>query len=425
MSGSPPGGGSTGATARSAGWARLMAGPLTTPPWRASPPGSRTRSVRPSPTHIPVSPHESSGSEEFTMVHPSPTAGASPMLSAAQHRLWLAARVEPDSFEFTVPWAARVHGPLDTDALAQAWRAVVSRHAELRLRVTESAGEPGRGEWPVDQMAAHIRDIDPNDVDEELRLAATRVFDLVGEPLAELEILRVGPLEHVLLLTSHHIVTDGRSVHLITTDLFRLYAGDTDAGSAPSYVDYVAWEAVSSRPSADKVDARIEELRVPVVDRPLGLGEPRPVDSKRGAVVRVALDAALWAAVRRVAGELRTTPQVIGMAALGLTLRRYTDTPDIVLGGTMDTRTGAYAGTVGMFINPAPVLLRVEDDQTVAEFLGSAHRALLRAFSFRHLPFEELVRGLGSTHATGRTPVFQVLFNYVGGPAHLTGPGLD
>jgi amino acid adenylation domain-containing protein len=359
------------------------------------------------------------------MVHGRPTAAASPALSAAQHRLWLAARVEPDSFEFTVPWAARVHGALDTGALASAWTAVVRRHAELRLRVTEHAGEPGRAQWPVERLAARVRVIDRADVDEELRRAASRVFDLAGEPLAELEILQVGPLEHLVLLTAHHIVTDGRSVHLVTTDLFRAYEGETDLGSAPDYVDYAAWEATSSRPAEDKVAARIEELRVPVADRPLGLGEPRPVEGKRGAVVRVPLDAGLWAAVRSAASDLRTTPQVVGMAALALTLRRYTDTRDIVLGGTMDTRTGAYADTVGMFINPTPVRLRVEDDQTAADYLGSAHRALLRAFVFRHLPFEELVRGLGSAPASGRSPVFQVLFNYVGGPSRLTAAGLD
>lgn len=352
------------------------------------------------------------------------TAATGPALSAAQHRLWFAAHVEPDSFEFTVPWAVRVRGGLDADAIAEAWTAVVTRHAELRLRITESGGVPVRDLWPVERMAARVNEIDVGELDAVLRAAATRVFDLTTEPAAELEVLRLAGDDHLVLLTAHHIVTDGRTVRLVTDDLFAQYAGKTTE-TAPAYADYVAWEATAKRPAAEKLEAWFDELRVPVPDRPLGLGPAHPVEGKRGAEVRVPIDAALWRQVLDTARELRTTPQVLGMAALGLTLRRYTGTRDIVLGSTMDTRTAEFADTSGMFINPTPVRLRVEDDQTTADYLGTAHRALLRAFTFRHVPFDETVRGVGSAPASGRTPVFQVLFNYAAHQSGPAAPGLE
>ncbi|MGI5500365.1 non-ribosomal peptide synthetase [Lentzea sp. CA-135723] len=356
------------------------------------------------------------------MVH---TAATNQALSQAQHRLWLAARVEPDSFEFTVPWAVRVRGALDADALSAAWTAVLTRHAELRLRIVESAGVPGRALWPVESMPARVREIAADELDAVLHAAATRVFDVGAAPLAELEVLRLADDDHVVLLTAHHIVTDGRTVRLVTGDLFAHYAGTAEAAQAPSYAEYAAWEATSPRPAAEKVEAWLEELRVPVADRPLGLGSARPTDGKRGAEVRVPVDAELWRRVLDTARELRTTPQVIGMAALGITLRRYTGAREVVLGSTMDTRTAAFADTAGMFINPTPVRLSVEDDSTAADHLAAAHRALLRAFTFRHVPFDEVVRGLGAASTGGRSPVFQVLFNYAAHQSALSVPGLE
>src|SRR5581483_243139 len=106
------------------------------------------------------------------------------------------------------------------------------------------------------------------------------------------------------------------------------------------------------------------------------------------------------------------------------TLAGYTGETDMIIGATMDTRPGAFADTVGMFINPAPVRLTLPPGQSVRDRYATAQRALLRAHSHRHVPFEEVVRAAGWLPDMTRTPLFQVLFNYEQQDGYPEPPGL-
>ncbi|WP_405809337.1 amino acid adenylation domain-containing protein [Streptomyces sp. NBC_01520] len=350
--------------------------------------------------------------------------GTGRMLSSAQLRLWFAGKVESGSAEFTAPWVGRLSGRLDVDTLARAWRTVVARHAELRLRLYETGGEPRRSTWPVEDFPLTTRVVAPEELDDELAAAVTRVFDLVEGRLVAAELLTLGPSEHVLVLNAHHAVVDGRAMSVIVKDLCAAYAGrDLGAPSRP-YLEYVEQEGAAGYAS-DRFHAWIEELRIPEIAEPLGLEARKRSADKQGALVRVPLPQATWEALRAFGREHRTTPQVLGLSALALTLGRYTDTDDLVIGGTMDTRSGEFADTVGMFVNPTPVRVRITQDQPVREFCQATQRSLLRSFSHRGVPFEEVVRRLQVTPDVTRTPVFQVLFNFEAAPPESEVPGLE
>ncbi|RPE29558.1 non-ribosomal peptide synthetase [Kitasatospora cineracea] len=344
-------------------------------------------------------------------------------LSSAQRRLWLAHVLEPGSAEYTAPWAGRLRGPLDRAALARAWRAVVERHEELRLRLFEVDNDPRRAQWPAGEFGLAVREVAPQDLPAELERVVTRPFDLVGGRLAEAELLVLGPEDHVLVLNAHHAVVDGRSMTLITRDLFAAYAGREPAPAGRPYPEHVAREAAAG-PPPEQFDAWVEELRLPQSAEPLGFEPAARTADKAGAVVRVPLSEQTWAAVRRYARQHRTTPQVVGLSAFALTLARYTDTDDLVVGSTMDTRSAEFVDTVGMFVNPAAVRVHVDAAQPGPAFCGAVQRGLLRAFSHRSVPFEEVVRRLQTTPDVTRTPVFQVLFNFEAREAPRDVPGL-
>ncbi|MFD7702408.1 amino acid adenylation domain-containing protein [Streptomyces caelestis] len=345
-------------------------------------------------------------------------------LSSAQRRLWLAHVLEPGSAEYTAPWAGRLRGPLDRAALDRAWRVVVERHEELRLRLFEVENEPRRAQWPAEEFGLAVRQIAPECLPVELDRAVTRSFDLVGGRLAEAELLVLGPEDHVLVLNAHHAVVDGRSMALITGDLFAAYAGRELAPAGRSYPEHVEREA-AARPASAQFDAWVEELRLPQTAEPLGFEPATRTADKEGAVVRVPLPEQTWEAVREYSRRHRTTAQVVGLSAFALTLARYTDTEDLVVGSTMDTRSAEFVDTVGMFVNPAAVRVHVDPAQAGPAFCGAVQRGLLRAFTHRSVPFEEVVRKLRITPDVTRTPVFQVLFNFEAREAPRNVPGLE
>ncbi|MFI6504487.1 amino acid adenylation domain-containing protein [Nonomuraea typhae] len=334
-----------------------------------------------------------------------------PGLSSAQRRLWLAYKVDPASAEFTVSWAARLRGALDPDALGRAWRTVLDRHAELRLRLAEADGEPSRSHWPSDDFTLPVREVPADDLPAELDAAVGRVFDLIGGRLIGAELLRVAPADHLLVVSAHHAVLDGRSMTVIMRDLFSAYDGQDLGDPSCPYEEYIGGEPATV-PPAHRIDAWAEELRMPDAPEPLGFAPATRSADRTGSVIRLPLAAGTWQALRELCRRHRTTPQVAGLAAFALTLSRYTDTDDLLIGGTMDTRAGAFADTVGMFVNPTPVRVRIEPGQPVSALLQGVHRSLLRSHTHRTVPFELVVRRLQTVPDVTRTPVFQVLFNY-------------
>jgi amino acid adenylation domain-containing protein len=345
-------------------------------------------------------------------------------LSSAQQQLWLAHRAGPGSPEFTTAWAGRLRGRVDPDALLRAWRTVLERHAELRLRLSDAHGEPRRSQWPVQEFTLPVRECPPHALPAELDRAVTRAFDLAGGRLVDAHLLRLGPDEHVLLINAHHAVVDGRSLAIIVRDLWEAYTGREPGPPARSYQDHIEREAAAWTPS-EQLDAWIEDLRMPAAPEPLGFEIAAATTDRAGAMVRVPVPEPVWDALRALGRRHRTTTQVLGLAALALTLGRYTDTDDLVLGATMDTRTAEFADTVGMFVNPAAVRLRLDPGQPVPAFCQAVQRTLLRAFTHRAVPFDEVVRQLKITPDPTRTPVFQVLYNVEAIEPERQIPGLE
>ncbi|AJT43189.1 hypothetical protein UM93_15315 [Psychromicrobium lacuslunae] len=336
-------------------------------------------------------------------------------LSNAQKRLWFAHKMRSASPEFTVAWAARLHGSLDAERLRISWRRVLHRHRELRLRVLECGDEPRRDYWEVDNLQMRYEDASPKAVAEELDLAARKVFPLIDSPLAEAVLLRVRAEEHVLIIVAHHAVLDGRSLSIVVSELAHNYAGQPASKEDQTYLDYVVEER-RSRPSEAQIDAWVDEIGVLDDQDPLGVPPATVEEDRLASSVRQPLSGPQLEAIRELAQTNRTTPQVIGLASFAATLSHYKDAENIVVGGTMDTRAPAHIDTVGMFVNPVPVRIQVDHQMSIGEYLGHVHRRLLRSYSHRGIAFEELVRRLRGGADGNRTPIFQVLFNYESRP---------
>lgn len=176
-------------------------------------------------------------------------------LSYAQQRMWFLWHLEPQSGAYNLPSAVRLNGPLDRQALERAFASLVQRHETLRTvfprgaddslaqaplqRPLEVAFEDCSG-LPEAEQEARLR--------EEAQRESLQPFDLCEGPLLRVRLIRLGEERHVLLLTLHHIVSDGWSMNVLIEEFSRFYSAYA-TGAEPGlpalpiqYADYALWQ---------------------------------------------------------------------------------------------------------------------------------------------------------------------------------------
>src|SRR5262249_18757467 len=151
-------------------------------------------------------------------------------LSFAQQRLWFIHQLDPESTAYNIPAAVRLEGDLDVVALERAVSEVVRRHEALRTRFPMVDGEPVQEIEPAREVSLPVIDLGSLDGAErveatrrQVREEARRPFDLSRGPLLRCGLLRLGPEDHVALLTMHHIISDGWSMGVLINEVSRLY----------------------------------------------------------------------------------------------------------------------------------------------------------------------------------------------------------
>ncbi|MBU8897157.1 amino acid adenylation domain-containing protein, partial [Corallococcus sp. M34] len=352
--------------------------------------------------------------------------GGVPPLSFAQQRLWFLERLEPGSAFYNVPVVARLAGRLDASALERGLRALMRRHEVLRMVIAEDAkGEPLARILESASLTLPLVDLStaPEAAREAevLRLAreeARRPFDLGQGPLLRATLLRLEPERHVLLLTLHHLVTDGGSMRVLVGELGELYAAALERraavlGEPPvQFGDYAVWQRQWLQGA--RLDALIAWWRDHLMGAPPVLelrgDRPRPaVQSYRGAQVRRRLELATWEQVRALARHGGATPFVTLLAGFQLLLHRYTGQEDLVVGVDAAHRARPeLAGLLGLFVNQLPLRGDFSGAPNFREVLARLHDEALAAWAHQDLPFDELVRALNPERSLSHAPVFQV-----------------
>jgi hypothetical protein len=177
------------------------------------------------------------------------------LLSFAQARLWFLEQLEPGSSAYNIPAAVRLTGSLDVAALEQSLNEIVLRHEALRTTFGMVSGEPIQVIAPVKALTLPLVDLrslpEATHQAEVERLAtseAQQPFDLAMGPLLRATLLHLGEAEHVLLLTMHHIVSDGWSMGVLIRELAALYEAFSSGKPSPlpqlpiQYADFAHWQ---------------------------------------------------------------------------------------------------------------------------------------------------------------------------------------
>jgi amino acid adenylation domain-containing protein len=361
--------------------------------------------------------------------------------SYAQRSQWFVNQLDPDNPFFNKTDAVRVRGPLDVESLRRAISALVSRHAVLRTGYRATDDGPVQVIKPPAAMDMPIVDIPPGprqSVDLQRHLAAEqrRPFDLENGPMYRAYLVRLGPDDHVLVRTNHHIAFDRWSSAIANAELSALY-GAFAAGDKPrlaplpyQYTDYSSWQRLHLDESSITSHLEFAEAHLAGVPQILELptDHPRPAtQSHRGASYHTSLEPGLVRRIREAARAEGATPFMACLAGFGILVGRYARTDQFLVGVPAAGRNASGTDSlIGLFINSMVMRLDLRGDPSFSALVARVRAASLGAMSHQDLPFEVLVENLARDRAPGRTPVFQVMFDYINTPgARLTLGSLD
>ncbi|MEK6283639.1 MAG: amino acid adenylation domain-containing protein [Acidobacteriota bacterium] len=368
-------------------------------------------------------------------------------LSFSQQRLWFLDQLTPGSVAYNMPIAIRLSGSLHLLALQQTFSEILRRHEVLRTSFAVIDGEPVQlvseprcFDLPVVDLS-HLERLGSEQ--EVQRLAgeeAHRPFDLTYAPLFRATLLRLAAAEHVLLLTMHHIISDGWSMGVLIKEVTTLYEAFSAGQPSPlaelpvQYADYAVWqrEQLQGETLEGQLQYWREQLEGAPVLLELPTDKPRPpVQSYRGAQHILEVAPRTTRALKMLSQEHGVTLFMTLLAALQVLLYRYTGQEDIVVGTPVAGRTRAETeGLIGFFLNTLALRVSLKGDPTFAALLSRVREACLGAYAHQDVPFERLLEELAPERTLSHTPIFQVMFNmlnldYVGKQIELDGLKID
>ncbi len=348
-------------------------------------------------------------------------------LSFAQQRLWFLDQLEPMSNAYNIPAVVRLHGPFIPEVFTKALEEVMRRHESLRTRFVM---DQGRASQEIDEAVALdvlLFDLSRLSVDEQeseiQRLAseeARKPFDLANGPLLRLTMLQLAESEHVLLLTLHHIVSDGWSMSVLMRELTVLYDAFSREEPSPlpqlpvQYADYAVWqrEWLQGEVLEQQMKYWREQLQgaPPVLELPTD--HPRPAaPSLRGRMLKRRMSDELLQQLEDVSRREGLTLYMSVLAAFVVVLARYSNERDIVVGTPIAGRTRQeIEGLIGFFVNTLVLRTRVDEQESVQQLLERVREVCLGAYTHQEVPFEQLVEELQPERDLSHQPLFQVMF---------------
>ena len=176
-------------------------------------------------------------------------------VSFAQQRLWVLDRLLPLGSVYNVSKVCRMRGQLDVEALRGAFDDLVERHESLRTRFGFEESGPvqliaaeQRAAFEVEELGTYAPAEREAEARRRAQAEAQAPFALEQGPLIRVRLLRLDEREHWLLLTLHHIITDGWSSGVISRELSELYGAhrrgeEANLAALPvQYADYAVWQ---------------------------------------------------------------------------------------------------------------------------------------------------------------------------------------
>ena len=344
-------------------------------------------------------------------------------LSFAQQRLWFLDKLLPDAVVYNMPIALELRGKLDERALKATFEKIIQRHEVLRTIFKET--DNGEVYQEVLNRVEAYEEINlmnkPTNIVEEYKLQeATWKFDLSRSPLCKIKLLILNDEHYLLLITMHHIISDGWSLNVFFEEMgviYRNYISKSEVSLSElpvQYIDYSVWQR--NWLVGDKLTEQLnywqEKLHEVPEDIGLPTDKPRPQQlSYKGEHHYFELDEKVFSQVQSICIREGVSAYMFLLAALDVLLYKLSGNDDIVVGSpTAGRHIEGTERLIGFFVNTLVMRSKVTGRKTFKQLLLEVRTDTLQSYQYQDIPFEKLVDSLGIERVANKNPLFQVRF---------------
>ena len=363
-------------------------------------------------------------------------------LTFTQQRLWFLDKLDPGKSVYNVSEALRLKGPLDRNALTRSINDIIKRHDTLRTTFCDVDGSPLQVVSPsltIDIPTESLAHLPAAEREQEATRRtsdrANQPFDLAHGPLIRVSLVQIADNDHVLLISMHHIISEGGwSMGIFLRELNALYNSHL-AQQPPAlpdlpiqYGDYAVWQRdwMQGEVREQLLDYWTERLKGAPTILDLPTDRPRPSQqSYNGSKESRLLPSVLKTALSDFSKAEGATLFMTLFAGFNTLLSRYTSQEDLVVGVSVAGRGSPEThDLIGFFANTLAVRTELSDDPSFRQLVRRSKQVCIGAYDHEDLPYELLVEVMNPERSLAYSPLFQVMFAYQNAPRqdlHLAG----
>lgn len=347
-------------------------------------------------------------------------------LSPMQEGLWLAHQLQPDLPLYNESSLSKLTGKLDIKALETSINKIIDRHEILRTSfqvIEDKVTQVVANNLTISLPAIALTEYSETKREAEIKSIVDRYsqqpFNLEQLPLLRSIIITLSEQEHLMLVTMHHLISDGWSWGVFCQELAAFYQGLTLPDLKIQYGDFALWYRESIR---EKINSQLDYWQQQLKDAPpileLPTDYPRPVkQSFKGKRATFIIPTQLTQQLKALSKQENVTTFMLLLAAWKTFLYRYTQQTDILIGTPVANRNNIETeNLIGCFINTLVLRSNLDGEPSFLELLQRVKATTLEAYQHQDLPFEELVKELKLKRIQSANPLFQVMFVYQEAP---------
>jgi amino acid adenylation domain-containing protein len=353
-------------------------------------------------------------------------------LSFAQERLWFLHQLEPNNPFYNQHTALHLQGKLNLDVLKQTLQEIIRRHENLRTNFTIIDGKPVQIIQPVVDFEIPIVDLTTlassdrtaslrdREITQLVEQEAEKPFNLERDLLLRTTLLRLNSLEHIVLFTTHHIISDGWSTGILVGELATLYQAFLEEKRSPlpelsiQYADFAVWQREWLQ--GERLNTQLNYWKQqlgnnpPILNLPTDYSRPNKL-TYQGATEFFTLSESLTNALKTLSQTEGVTLFMTLLAAFKVLLYRNSFQEDIVVGTPIANRNyQEIESLIGFFVNTLVLRTKFDSNSSFRDLLQQVKEVTLGAYSHQDLPFEQLVEELKPERHLNRNPLFDVMF---------------